>query len=98
MDGAGPIRFLVDILLPVSWPMVLALFAVTFVQGWNQYLWPLMISTTGEGYFTLVRGIERFGTATNYGMALAILAMLPPVVVVVLLQKWLIRGLLAEQE
>ena len=98
IDGAGPLRFLVDILLPVSWPMILALFAVTFVQGWNQYLWPLMISTTGEGYFTLVRGIERFGTATNYGMALAILAMLPPVVVVVLLQKWLIKGLLAQQD
>ena len=98
IDGAGPFRFLVDILIPVSWPMVLALFAVTFVQGWNQYLWPLMISTTGEGYFTLVRGVERFGTATNYGMALAILAMLPPVVVVVLLQKWLIRGLVGERD
>lgn len=98
IDGAGPFRFLVDVLIPVSWPMILALFAVTFVQGWNQYLWPLMISTTGEGYFTLVRGIERFGTATNYGMALAILAMLPPVIVVVLLQKWLIKGLIGEQD
>ena len=97
MDGAGPMRFLVDILIPVSWPMILALFAVTFVQGWNQYLWPLMITTTGEGYFTLVRGIERFGTATNYGMALAVLAMLPPVVVVLVLQKWLIKGLVGEQ-
>ena len=98
IDGAGPLRFLIDILIPVSRPMILALFAVTFVQGWNQYLWPLMISTTGEGYFTLVRGIERFGTATNYGMALAILAMLPPVVVVVLLQKWLVKGLVGEQD
>jgi len=98
IDGAGPWRFLVDILVPVSRPMILALFAVTFVQGWNQYLWPLMITTTGEGYFTLVRGIERFGTATNYGMALAILAMLPPVVVVVLLQKWLIKGLVGDQQ
>lgn len=97
MDGAGPMRFLVDILIPVSWPMILALFAVTFVQGWNQYLWPLMITTTGEEYFTLVRGIERFGTATNYGMALAVLAMLPPVVVVLVLQKWLIKGLVGEQ-
>ncbi|MCP4319511.1 MAG: ABC transporter permease subunit [Hyphomicrobiales bacterium] len=97
IDGAGPTRFLIDILLPVSWPMVLALFAVTFVQGWNQYLWPLMITTTGEGNFTLVRGIERFGTATNYGMALAILAMLPPVMVVLILQKWLIKGLVGEQ-
>ena len=98
MDGAGPLRFLVDILLPVSRPMILALFVVTFVQGWNQYLWPLMITTTGEGYFTLVRGIERFGSSTNYGMALAILAMLPPVVIVALLQKWLVKGLVGERD
>ena len=98
IDGAGPTRFLIDILLPVSYPMVLALFAVTFVQGWNQYLWPLMITSTGEGYFTLVRGIERFGSASNYGMALAILALLPPVVIVVVLQKWLIKGLTGEQQ
>ena len=98
IDGAGPVRFLIDILLPVSLPMILALFAVTFVLGWNQYLWPLMVSTTGEGYFTLVRGIERFGTATNYGMALAVLAMLPPAVVVFLLQKWLVKGLVGEQK
>ncbi|MEM6460625.1 MAG: ABC transporter permease subunit [Pseudomonadota bacterium] len=98
IDGAGPYRFLVDILIPVSWPMILALFAVTFVQGWNQYLWPLMITTTGEGYFTIVRGIERFGTATNYGMALAILAMLPPVIIVIVLQKWLIKGLVGERD
>ena len=98
IDGAGPTRFLIDILIPVSRPMILALFVVIFVQGWNQYLWPLMITTTGEGYFTLVRGIERFGSATNYGMALAILAMLPPVVVLVLLQKWLIKGLVGERD
>jgi sn-glycerol 3-phosphate transport system permease protein len=98
IDGAGPVRFFIDILVPISRPMVLALFAVTFVQGWNQYLWPLMITTTGEGYFTLVRGIERFGTASNYGMALGILAMLPPVIVVVLLQRWLIKGLVGEQQ
>ncbi len=98
IDGAGPTRFLVDILLPLSWPMVLALFAVTFVLGWNQYLWPLMITTTGEGYFTLVRGIERFGTQSNYGMALAIIAMLPPVIVVIVLQKWLVKGLVGGEK
>ncbi len=93
IDGAGPFRFFIDILLPLSVPMILALFVVAFVQGWNQYLWPLMITTTGEGYYTLVRGIERFGSATNYGMALAVLAILPPAALVVVLQKWLVKGL-----
>lgn len=98
IDAAGPWRFLIDILLPLSRPMLLALFVVTFVLGWNQYLWPLMITTTGEGYYTLVRGIERFGTATNYGMALAILAILPPALLVILLQKWLIKGLIGDDD
>ena len=93
LDGAGPFRFLVDILIPLSRPVIIALFVITFVEGWNQYLWPLMVSTTDEGYFTIVRGIGRVGGASNSGMALAILAMLPPVALVVVLQRWLVRGL-----
>ncbi|HMB47480.1 MAG TPA: ABC transporter permease subunit [Afifellaceae bacterium] len=93
LDGAGPFRFLVDILIPISRPVIVALFVITFVEGWNQYLWPLMVSTTDEGYFTIVRGIGRIGGASNSGMALSILAMLPPVALVIVLQRWLVRGL-----
>jgi sn-glycerol 3-phosphate transport system permease protein len=93
LDGAGPLRFLFDILIPLSRPVIIALFVITFVEGWNQYLWPLMVSTTDESYFTIVRGIGRIGGASNSGMALAILAMLPPVALVVVLQRWLVRGL-----
>ncbi len=94
LDGAGPLRFLVDILIPISRPVIVALFVISFVEGWNQYLWPLMVSTTDEGYFTIVRGIGRIGGASNSGMALAVLAMLPPVALVVVLQRWLVKGLI----
>jgi sn-glycerol 3-phosphate transport system permease protein len=93
LDGAGPIRFLVDILIPLALPMIAALFAMLFVLGWNQYLWPLMINTTAEEYYTIVRGIQRAGTGSSTGMALGVLAMLPPVAVMLVAQKWILRGL-----
>ncbi|MAA97647.1 MAG: sn-glycerol-3-phosphate ABC transporter permease UgpE [Stappia sp.] len=100
IDGAGPFKFFVDILLPVSRTMIAAMFIIMFVYGWNQYLWPMMM-TTEEGYFTLVRGIKQIllvwvGSQIpdyNQAFALAILAMLPPVVVVVVFQRWFIKGL-----
>ena len=94
IDGAGPMRFFWDILLPLSRTNIAALFVILFIYGWNQYLWPLMVSTTDEGYFTIVRGIGRIGGASNAGMALAMLAMLPPVALVVILQRWLVKGLI----
>ena len=100
IDGAGPIKFFFDILLPLSQTMIAAIFIIMFVYGWNQYLWPTLM-TTNEEYFTLVRGIKQIiqvwvgSQIPEYGqvMALAILAMLPPVAVVVVFQSWFIKGL-----
>ncbi len=100
IDGAGPFKFFIDILVPISKPMIAAIFIIMFVYGWNQYLWPMMM-TTDEQYFTLVRGIKQIllvwvGAQIpdyNEAFALAILAMLPPVLVVVVFQRWFIKGL-----
>lgn len=95
LDGAGPIRFMVDILLPVSLPALAALFVLMFVVGWNQYLWPIMVTTANSDMFTLVRGMERVGIASGSGFALAVLAILPPLVVMLLAQRLIVRGLVA---
>ncbi len=101
IDGAGPIRFFIDMVVPLSKTMIAALFIIMFVYGWNQYLWPTLI-TTDEGLFTLVRGIKQIilvfvdgNSIPEYGvaMALAIIAMLPPVLVVVFFQSWFVKGL-----
>ncbi|MGF1477550.1 MAG: sn-glycerol-3-phosphate ABC transporter permease UgpE [Geminicoccaceae bacterium] len=100
LDGAGPVRFFIDILVPLSQTMIAAIFIIMFVFGWNQYLWPTLM-TTEESMFTLVRGIKQIlqvwigSNIPEYGeaMALAILAMLPPVVIVILFQSWFIKGL-----
>ena len=100
IDGAGPLKFFWDILMPLSRTMIAAIFIIMFVYGWNQYLWPTLI-TTNEDYFTLVRGIKQIiqvwvgAQIPEYSqaMALAVLAMLPPVIVVVVFQSWFIKGL-----
>jgi len=100
IDGAGPWKFFIDILVPISKTMIAAIFIIMFVYGWNQYLWPTLI-TTDETFFTLVRGIKQIlqvwiGAQIpdyNEAMALAILAMLPPVIIVVIFQSWFIKGL-----
>jgi sn-glycerol 3-phosphate transport system permease protein len=98
MDGAGPMRFFKDILLPLSKTSIAALFVIQFIYGWNQYLWPLL-ATTSEDMYPVVIGIKRMiagGDAANQWnvvMATAILAMLPPAAVVVLMQKWFVKGL-----
>jgi sn-glycerol 3-phosphate transport system permease protein len=98
VDGAGPMRFFKDILLPLSKTSIAALFVIQFIYGWNQYLWPLLV-TTSEDMYPVVIGIKRMiagGDAANEWnvvMATAILAMLPPAVVVVLMQKWFVKGL-----
>jgi sn-glycerol 3-phosphate transport system permease protein len=98
MDGAGPMRFFWDILLPLSKTSIAALFVIQFIYGWNQYLWPLL-ATTSEDMYPVVVGIKRMiagGDAANEWnvvMATAILAMLPPALVVVLMQKWFVKGL-----
>jgi sn-glycerol 3-phosphate transport system permease protein len=97
MDGAGPLRFLRDVVLPVSSSNIAALFVILFVYGWNQYLWPLLVATDPR-LDTIVIGIVKLigvDTQTDWGavMATAMLALLPPVIVVVLMQRWFIAGL-----
>jgi sn-glycerol 3-phosphate transport system permease protein len=100
IDGAGPVKFFIDILVPLSRTMIAAMFIIMFVYGWNQYLWPTMI-TTDESMFTLVRGIKQVSqglegtTLPEYGRAnmLALLAILPPVLIVIFFQSWFVKGL-----
>ena len=97
IDGAGPMRFFKDILLPLSRTSIAALFVIQFIYGWNQYLWPLLV-TTDESMYPVVMGIKRLisgesHTEWNVVMAMAILAMLPPALVVMLMQRWFVKGL-----
>jgi sn-glycerol 3-phosphate transport system permease protein len=98
MDGAGPLRFFKDVLVPLSATSIAALFVIQFIYGWNQYLWPLLV-TTDESMYPVVIGIKRMisgGDAqTDWAviMATAMLAMLPPALVVMLMQKWFVKGL-----
>ncbi len=98
IDGAGPMRFFFDVVFPLSRTHIAALFVILFIYGWNQYLWPLLI-TTQESMYTVVIGIKRMvagGDAAsewNIIMATAMLALLPPALVVVLMQKWFVKGL-----
>ena len=98
MDGAGPMRFFFDVLLPLSATSIAALFVIQFIYGWNQYLWPLLI-TSDERMYTAVIGIKRMIvggdalTEWNLVMATAMLALLPPALVVLLMQRWFVKGL-----
>ena len=98
VDGAGPLRFFWSVLLPLSTTTVAALFVILFIYGWNQYLWPLLI-TTSQQMDTVVIGITKMiGTGEALVdwpiiMATAVLAMLPPVLVVIFMQRWFVRGL-----
>jgi sn-glycerol 3-phosphate transport system permease protein len=98
IDGAGPIRYFVDILLPLSRTNIAALFVILFVYGWVQYLWPLLI-TTDEKLYTILIGINRMlsvGDAQaqwQIVMATTMLAMLPPVAIVIFMQKLFVKGL-----
>ncbi len=98
MDGAGPLRFFRDVVVPLSVTNVAALFVILFIYGWNQYLWPLLV-VNDRSLQTIVVGLSRMigtGDAQNEWntiMATAVMAMLPPVAVVVLMQRWFVRGL-----
>jgi len=103
IDGAGPLRFFWDTLLPLSVTTIAALFVIQFIYGWNQYLWPLLI-TTKESMQTVVIGIKKMLTTTDelaewqLAMATTILAMLPPVAVVVIMQRLFVRGLVETEK
>lgn len=103
IDGASPMRFFRDILLPLSKTSIAALFVIQFIYGWNQYLWPLIISTE-ESMYPIVIGIKRLisggdsVTEWNIVMATAMLAMIPPALVVILMQKWFVKGLVDSEK
>ncbi|MBV8393340.1 MAG: sn-glycerol-3-phosphate ABC transporter permease UgpE [Alphaproteobacteria bacterium] len=103
VDGASPMRFFFDILLPMSRTSIAALFVIQFIYGWNQYLWPLLI-TNQESYYTVVMTVSRQATVVdtvpswNLIMAQAMLAMLPPVLVVVFMQRQFVRGLVETEK
>src|SRR5260370_3858254 len=98
IDGAGPLRFLWSILIPMSRTNIAALFVVTFVYGWNQYLWPLLV-TKDTAYYTGIMGIQRLARASHFDpqwhlvMATVILALLPPVIVVAAMQREFVKPL-----
>jgi sn-glycerol 3-phosphate transport system permease protein len=103
IDGAGPMKFFRDILVPLSRTNMAALFVILFIYGWNQYLWPLMV-TTDPRYYTIVMGIKRMADVAdaepqwNLVMATAMLAMLPPVLVVVFMQRLFVKGLVETEK
>ena len=103
IDGAGPVRFFIDILLPMSRTNMAALFVILFIYGWNQYLWPLLITTEPQ-MNTIVMGIKQmFPSGDDWAnwpviMATAILAMLPPVAVVVFMQRLFVKGLIESEK
>ena len=103
VDGAKPMRFFVDIVLPMSRTNIAALFVILFIYGWNQYLWPLLITTDPE-MNTIVMGIKQmFPSGDDVAewpviMATSILAMIPPVIVVISMQKLFVRGLMDSEK
>jgi sn-glycerol 3-phosphate transport system permease protein len=103
LDGAGPMKFFWDTVLPLSRTNMAALFVILFIYGWNQYLWPLLI-TTRDDMQTIVIGIKKMIvtsdalTEWNIVMATAMLAMLPPVLVVILMQRWFVKGLVETEK
>jgi sn-glycerol 3-phosphate transport system permease protein len=103
LDNAGPFRFMKDILLPLSKTNIAALFVILFIYGWTQYLWPLLVTNDAE-MNTIIIGLRRMvdftdaSTPWNYVMVTAILAIIPPVLVVVLMQRWFVKGLVETEK
>lgn len=103
IDNAGPFRFMKDILLPLSKTNIAALFVILFIYGWTQYLWPLLV-TTDSKMNTIIIGLRRLvdftdaSTPWHYVMVTAILAIIPPVLVVVLMQRWFVKGLVETEK
>lgn len=103
IDGAGPMKFFRDMLIPLSRTNIAALFVILFIYGWNQYLWPLLV-TTDARFYTVVAGIKRMADVAdaipqwNFVMAAVMLAMLPPVAVVVFMQRLFVKGLVETEK
>ena len=89
-------RFLIDFVVPLSFARAGAIFTISFMIGWNQYLWPLMISTD-DSLYTLVRGIRLMGQASGPGMALLTITIVPPLIMLIVFQRWFFSGLVEKQ-
>lgn len=103
IDGAGPMRFLWSILLPNSGASIAALFVVMFIYGWNQYLWPLMVTSSDRMRVVVVGIASTIPSGTqppewNLVMAVAMMALIPPVVIVLLMQRYFMHGLLETEK
>lgn len=106
MDGAGPLRFFVEILLPLSRPNMIALATIMFVWSWNQYLWPLLIITDQANYATATMQLQKVVPGPVWGeppvwnvaMAANLIVLAPPVLVTLLLQRWFVRGLIQTEK
>ena len=102
MDGAGPMRFFLQVLMPLSKTNMAALATIMFVWSWNQYLWPLLVVTDHQNYATATMQLQKivpgplFGEPPvwNVAMAANLIVMFPPVLVTILLQRWFVRGLI----
>ncbi len=103
MDGASPFQFFKDILLPLSRTNIAAIFVIMFIYGWNQYLWPLLV-TTDASYTTIVMGIQRMITVADtqpqwhLAMGTATLALAPPVIIVIVMQRLFVKGLVETEK
>ncbi len=103
VDGASAMRFFKDILLPLSVPTIAALFVIQFIYGWNQYLWPLLM-TTRENMFPISVGLRQMmGSGDslvewNIVMATVILMLIPPIIIILAMQKWLVKGLIDSEK
>ncbi|MQB41552.1 sn-glycerol-3-phosphate ABC transporter permease UgpE [Rhizobium sp. ICMP 5592] len=103
IDNAGPFRFMRDILLPLSKTNIAALFVILFIYGWTQYLWPLLVTNDAK-MSTIIIGLKKMvdfadaATPWNFVMVTAILAIIPPIVVVVLMQRWFVKGLVETEK
>lgn len=103
IDSAGPFRFMRDILLPLSKTNIAALFVILFIYGWTQYLWPLLVTNDAK-MNTIVIALRKMmdfadaATPWNYVMVTAILAIIPPILVVVLMQRWFVKGLVETEK
>ncbi|WP_440683579.1 sn-glycerol-3-phosphate ABC transporter permease UgpE [Cysteiniphilum halobium] len=100
IDGAGPIRFFIDVVLPLSKTNIVALFIVMFIYGWNQFLWPLIITSSDQSLHTIVMGLmqvaDTLGQIPNWNfiMAEVMLATVIPVLIVIIMQRWFVKGLM----
>jgi sn-glycerol 3-phosphate transport system permease protein len=103
VDGAGPIKFFKDILLPLSRTNIAALCVILFIYGWMQYLWPMLV-TTDQKYYTLMMGVKRMAAVAdgspewNIIMAAVLMAMLPPILLIVFMQRLFVKGLVETEK